>query len=247
MSSLDGQAAWRDLWDRLDEKSRGSYFRMNVSLPSSGPAMDDVERMEELRRYVHTQPNNGSDRRRIIYALLSSTLYFELATQPVFYSGRYYCHGTIRCRLKGITARQVLNRFQGPDLAFTTEHEILGYYALRRDYCQKCSRYRKQVHFTVRHTSDLIHIYLQIENHGTCSLSGFPHTVQWFSDQQRLGTYFGAVDYRPANTCTACSSAVRDTTQHFSIKRKATLNPDRSQSLPRKRRRPGLRPLQKLH
>ncbi|KAL9013514.1 MAG: hypothetical protein Q9173_001795 [Seirophora scorigena] len=37
--------------------------------------MDDVDRIEELRGYVHAQPNSGNEGQKIIYALLSSTVY----------------------------------------------------------------------------------------------------------------------------------------------------------------------------
>ena len=242
MSSLDGQAAWRDLWNRLDEQSRSNYFRLNISLPSTGPAMDDVDRMNELRQYVHTQPNSEEERQRIIYALLASTFYFELNSMPTFYCGRYFCHGTVRCRLKGLTVRHVLARFQGSGLAFLTEQETMGYYAPTKDFCPQCGRYRKQVRFVVRHSSDVVDLCLQNTRQGKRSISGFPQTMQWFIDQQHLGTHLEAHIFNPAKVCEQCRLNINSGIYNISIKRKAITN-HRSLSSP-KRRRPGPRPPQ---
>lgn len=57
MSSLDGQVAWRDLQNRLDQKARENYFRLNVSLSDELSTIDDVGRMDEIRRQVESEPD----------------------------------------------------------------------------------------------------------------------------------------------------------------------------------------------
>lgn len=239
MSSLDGQAAWRDLWNRLDEQSRNNYFRMNVALSSTAPAMDDVDRMNELRSYVHAQPNSDDERQRIIYALLAATFYFELNSIPTFYCGRYFCHGTIRCRLKGVAIQQVLGRLHGSGLAFMTEQETLGYYAPSKDFCQSCYRYRKQVRFVVRQVSETVNLHLQSTRQGKRSISAFPATMQWFLDQQHLETHFGSATHGRASACAQCLSDMEHGVYNFSIKRKAAPS-TRTNRLPRKKKRPSL-------
>ena len=240
MSSLDGQTAWRDLWNRLDEQSRENYFRINVPLSQSAPAMDDIDRMNELRGYVHAQPNSERDRQRIIYALLSSTFYFELTSIPTFYSGRYFCHGTVRCRLKGMTIKQVLGRLHSSGLAFMTDEETLGYYAPTKDFCQSCYRYRKQVRFVIRHVSERVNLQIQSSHQGRRSISGFPETMQWFLDQQRLETSFGTPTHgSQAIDCKLCLEDRTSEVHNLSMKRKATPS-NRTRRLPNKRHHPSL-------
>ena len=236
MSSLDGQAAWRDLWNRLDDTSRENCFRLNISLSSNGPAMDDIDRMNELRGYVHSQPYNHDDRERIVFALLTSTFYFELTSTPCFFFDRYFCHGSIRCRLKGTTICQVLRRTHGSSLAFMTERETLGYFAPDRDLCTKCSRYNKQVGFIVRHPTDLVNIYLQSPLRGKRNLSGFPQTMQWFTTQQQLQARFGSANHSPARSCDECNNQDLLSWMPSSSKRKRH---HQSELLPRKKRNLG--------
>lgn len=84
MSSLDGERAWRDLANRLDDNSRGNYFRLNVPFSGGEPRLDDVGRMDELRQSVHLQPEGPRDRKRIALAILVTSFYFELDTIPIF-------------------------------------------------------------------------------------------------------------------------------------------------------------------
>jgi len=37
----------------IDERKRGDYIRLNSVLPSDEPAIDNTNRMEELRESVH--------------------------------------------------------------------------------------------------------------------------------------------------------------------------------------------------
>lgn len=102
ISSLDGQIVQRDLQNRLDEESRTNYFRINVYLSSSTLAIDDVNRINELRAYVYVQLNSEGKKQQILYILFTSIFYFELKITPTFFYEYYFYHGTIRCRLKGI-------------------------------------------------------------------------------------------------------------------------------------------------
>jgi hypothetical protein len=37
----------------LNERNRKDYIRLNVFLPSDEPAIDNIDRMDELRKSVH--------------------------------------------------------------------------------------------------------------------------------------------------------------------------------------------------
>ena len=140
---------------------------------------------------------------------------------PTFIYGRYFYHGTIRCRLKGITIRQVLGRLQSSGLAFMTENETLGYYVAARDFCTTCHRYRKQVRFIVRHFKEAINVQMHSTHQGTKSISGFPKTMQCFLNQQELATNFGSAAHFPANFCTQCLEDSKHNVYSLSVKRKA--------------------------
>lgn len=205
MSSLDGQSTWRDLWNRLDERSRDNYFRFNVSLSGDGPAMDDIQRIDELRACVHLQPDSGKSQLNTAFALLISTFFFELSSAPTFQAGRYFCEGTIRCRLSGRTICQTLRRIHQLNLTFMTSDQVLGQLEPENDLCTGCSRYLKKVHFIIRHPTEQITMFVQSTTMGRRNLSSFPQSMQWFIDQQHLAEPFGTVvDYNMSQPCQQC-------------------------------------------
>ena len=78
MSSLDGERAWRDLSNRLDENTKADYFRFNISIPIGEACIDDTDQMKELKKCVHLLPHDLKDRINAASALLIASFYFEL-------------------------------------------------------------------------------------------------------------------------------------------------------------------------
>ncbi|KAL8802034.1 MAG: hypothetical protein Q9200_006728, partial [Gallowayella weberi] len=205
MSSLDGQSTWRDLWNRLDERSRDNYSRFNVSLSGDGPAMDDIQRIDQLRACVQSQPDSGRSQLKTAFALLISTFFFELSSAPTFQAGRYFCEGTIRCRLTGRTICQTLQRIHQSNLTFMTSDQVLGQLEPEDDLCSGCSRYLKKVHFVIRHPTEQTTVFVQSTTLGRRNLSSFPQSMQWFIDQQHLAEPFGVLmDYNTSEPCQQC-------------------------------------------
>lgn len=207
MSSLDGQGPWRDLWNRLDAGTREDYFRLNVDFMKEGPAMDDVSRMDELRGLVQGQTDVQRTCQKVAFALLVSAFFFELSSTPLFYGGRYYCKGTIRCRLHGKTICRAMEKVEDSRLVFMTEHEILGYFQSFQDLCVGCERYVKTVEFIVRHPSDPISIYMQSSTRRKRRLSAFPQSMQWFVQQQHLEARYGFGDQLRPVACDVCEAS----------------------------------------
>lgn len=205
MSSLDGERAWRDLANRLDDKSKPNYFRLNVPFSGEEPRLDDVERVEELRRSVHLQPDGPKDRTGIAFALLVTSFFFELDTIPIFEEGRYFCQGVIRCRNNPRSVTRSLNKLFGTHLEFTTSTVSLGLLSVD-DVCGTCQLYQRRVRFYVRHLEETVNIYLKANNLERRKLSGFPHDMAWFVSRQRLSMPFGNADHdNPGNfKCGAC-------------------------------------------
>lgn len=191
MSSFNGQRIWDELMNSVDMRNRDKYIRLNSFLSVNEPAIDDVDRMEEMRQSVHV-PQMLLDCKKTLYGLLVSAFYFELRTVPnCVREGRYLCRGTIRCRLPGAAVFKVLRQCTISNSAFVTDLETLGYCEAQVDLCVLCHRFQKNVEFAVRHPSELVTIYLSNVTQGRRRISAFPQKVQWFQDQQRLDAPFG--------------------------------------------------------
>ena len=204
MSDKDGERTWRELWNSLDDTVRADYFRANVRLPDSLLAIDRVDHMDQLREYVHTQSHNDRFRQILPFALITSTFYFELTTLPLFQKGKLYCKGIVRCSLKGAAICQTLKRVHPSNLVFMAGNDIIGYYKADEDLCPSCTRYRKEVEFTVRHRDEPVTISMQSNLQGKRRISAFPQTMEWFQTQQRLDSHFGTPFHHFHRACREC-------------------------------------------
>ncbi len=205
MSSLDGERAWRDLANRLDEDSKADYFRLNVSFPSDEPRLDDVGCMNDLRKSVHLQPEGPRDRTRIALALLVASFFFELDNLPTFEGGRYFCQGSIRCRNDPRAVIRALNKLYGDQLEFVMETGALGFLSAT-DVCATCHLFGKKAQFYVRHLEETVNIHLKVNGLERRKLSGFPHSMAWFVHQQQLDAPFGNAEHSVPGIfrCGAC-------------------------------------------
>lgn len=235
MSSLDGQSAWREFVNGLDERSREDYFRFNISLSDVEPALDNTDQMEGLRETVHLQAHSVQDCVNTASALLISSFFFELTALPQYDLGFYRCQGTIRCRLKSDVMVRSLTNLHPSHLEFVTDTENLAPFSGNADVCCLCHRYCRKVEFYIRHPSDLMTVYLQIGLQKRRKISGFPQTMQWFVKQQNLDAVFGTSDHSNLGglSCQRCLSggaAVRTPKKRLGAREK-------SEDAPPKRRR----------
>jgi len=53
ISSFNGQKIWDELISSVDERKREDYIRLNSLLPNDKPAINNTNRIEELRESVH--------------------------------------------------------------------------------------------------------------------------------------------------------------------------------------------------
>lgn len=205
-STLDGQRAWQEVINRLDEKSRQDYFRFNITFPGQEPAIDDIDSMNGLRVCVNLQPQILQDNQATIFALLASTFFFELIEMPSYDSRIFYCQGVIRCRLQGQKIMQALGRLRSAGLGFYKEAELLGQVNFDRDICNLCHRYSKQVDFYIRHPTDTVTLYVQNDFYPRRKISGFPQSMESIAKQQNLGLVFGAANHGASNkiSCRNC-------------------------------------------
>ena len=211
MSSLDGERAWRDAANRLDEDSKADYFRLNVPFAGAEPRLDDVRYIDELKESVQLQLDGFRDRKRVALALLVATFFFELDTVPTFDKGRYYCRGVIRCRNEPRAVIQSLNKLYRDRLEFTLGSGTLGELSIG-DICGAYQLYCKKAHFYVRHLEETVTMNLKVNGLERRKLSGFPHSMAWFVQQQRLDSPFGNAEHTSpgAMLCRACNTQQKD-------------------------------------
>ncbi len=223
MSSFNGQKILDELMNSVDERKREDYIRLNSVLPSDEPAIDNTDRMDELRESVHV-PEMYRVCKKTLYALLACAFYFELASIERVREGQYHCRGTIRCRLPGIPAVNLLTRCHVSNLVFLTDVETLGYYAGNLDLCVLCHRYQKKVDFVVRHPTELVTIYAESITQGRRKISAFPQAMRWFENHQMLDAPFGTAFHRDLQdrSCKACIP-------NISLKRPTSNGQQRSQ------------------
>ena len=173
ISSLDGQGTWRDLQNRLNQKSRKDYFRLNVALSKDQWTIDDTDQMSDLRKQVHLRSGKDQELNEIAFALMISSFFFELTKAPTFTKGSYRCEGTIRCRIYSVPIEQLLKGIHSTWM-FVTDTENLGYYEPEHESCTACHRYEKRVEFSVRRPTDSVTIYIQSAANVRRKISGFP-------------------------------------------------------------------------
>lgn len=206
MSSFNGQKIWDELMNSLDKGSRETYFRLNATLPSDEPGINNTERMDEMRRSVHT-PNVIRGCEKTLYALLISAFYFELDTIPDrVREGWYHCRGMIRCRLPGMAVVELLAKCKATNMIFGIGNDTLAYYGAKLDICISCHRYQKPVEFYVRHPTESVTIHIESLLQGKRKISAFPQSMQWFVIQQKLHAPFGTANHRDLRhrSCNSC-------------------------------------------
>ena len=206
MSSLDGEHAWKSAVNRLDSNNRANYFRLNVTFQGAEPRLDDMNCMDALRHSVYLQPQLSKDRNNVASALLVACFYFELDGLPTFESGQYCCRGTIRCRNDFLGVFRALVRLYSESIDFTLGTQRLGPLDTA-DVCKTCNIFAMGVQFNTRQLDDIIIIYLRLNDLERRKISGFPHSIQWYVEQQRLDAPFGTVfhDRGARWRCQACA------------------------------------------
>jgi len=93
-------------------------------------------------------------------------------------------------------------------LKFVTDTETLMFFSEKVDVCCLYHQYSKRVKFYIRHSSDLMTIYLQIDIQKRQKISGFSQTMQWFVKQQNLDEVFETSDHSNLSglSCQCCLS-----------------------------------------
>ena len=204
LSSLDGERIWQEFVNGLEEIARRSYFRLNVTLPTRSLAIDDTRCMDDLRDAVYISPTLDNDIESAATALLVSMFYFQLSSIPTDYRRMSLCVGFIKCRMQGPAVVESLYKLhQTSSMVFTADcHQRLGEIG-NENFCNGCGFYSQGVSFHVKHPSENLCLYLEID-HKPIKISGFPQNMQWFVDQQHLDSTFGSDCHKIVNDDAGC-------------------------------------------
>lgn len=201
---FDPHTTWISYRNRKSSEAASREFRLDVHLDEDAPSIDDTEAMKPLQDLVRSQPGSFGLRIELAITLLTTSFFFELCGLPVYSRGVYRCSGYIYCRNSAPEVVQRLLDLCGPYLEFqlskaTTKDAYLSQIQVLEDVCAQCTRFKKEISFTVDNLEELITINLKTDTQPLRPIAGFPQTPRWFIKQQRL-TLASGVEM-PGRTC----------------------------------------------
>ena len=214
MSSLDDERVWRDFQNRLNENVRADYFRFNIIIHEEETRIDDVKQMKMLKSCVELQSHDRDDRIKMTSALLATSFYFELNSLSILEAGTYTCLEHIRCRNDSKAVINFMIDLYDPRIEFCTDTSTLEMLN-HDDVCNACHLYRKRVMIFVRHLKDVVIINIKYDVSARRKISGFPHNMLWFIQQQELDASFDKRDHDVSNQlkCQLCTPRSRRTSE----------------------------------
>ena len=180
--------------NRLSEQDREDYFRLNLPLQDFEPRLDDVEHIDALRQRTESYievPSVLAQCERISHALWASSFFFELEERPKFSNGVFTCHGYILCRRPygQRLVTQIRQTFPSAEFIVNADR-VLGRVGVD-DTCERCGHFIKRVSFDMRHLNEAFVIHLVLNKDTSRKISGFPHSLSWFIEQQNLDPFVG--------------------------------------------------------
>ena len=192
---------------------REDYQRFNPALPS-GARIDHAALIPRLRNIVRDDAQWHVFFTHVARLLLVSAFYFELDCYPFRQNEDYLVQGAVKCRLPAVNVIQDLESLGIRYVCFSTDTaDLTDERSLRQDICHTCSRYTCPVQFFVKHPSDSICISLKTTGNTQRKISGCPHPISWFVEQQSLTPNYGGVEIGRGKglECPSCSPPRRQT------------------------------------
>jgi hypothetical protein len=99
MCHLDSQEQWNTFIRCVPAKLRPRFHRLNVSLPSPEPALDDVTAINQLKCAASKYIESESTVQVAKNTMFASLFYLEVDNFRKMKNGMYRCSATIHCRL----------------------------------------------------------------------------------------------------------------------------------------------------
>ena len=210
--SLSGENSWSDHWHGLQHKAKANHFRLDLPLIGQEPNLDEVDKMQELQDLVRRDLGSLKD---ISRALKAASFFFELDEPLARQGSSYVCRGSILSRSPNSRALIQNLTSEYPYAQFVTASETPLGFLSQQDLCSSCGRFQKLVVFEVHHISELADIHLAFNKLFRRSISGFPHSMEWFEERQMLHAKFGRPDHRSSMPLeSGCACTQRRTRSH---------------------------------
>jgi hypothetical protein len=211
--SLDGQTSWLDLLNGLDDEERENYHRLNLSFDDAEPELDDASCMPDIRQKVLAQYVESHKRKNALWA---SRFFFEICEKPQYYCGYYRCSGTILCIFRDARPLvSVITRAYQKASFVLQQNKIFPTLAASA-CCKSCGMFWLPVSFETTQLYQSIEIALVLDDAHSCHISGFPHPLQWFVDQQKNPI---SSEIKAVNKC-SCSQPRSKKRRHSSVAKK---------------------------
>jgi hypothetical protein len=193
LEAIDGEDIHQRVWNSMDEVDRERYYRWNLPFENGLPRLDDIQRIDDLRKLAVSYPC-GEIMTDVKTAMLASSFFFELRRLPTYCSdGTYLCEGTIRIRGDPGLVLKLLATLTTERVEFVRKgEEELGEIQPIDGICQQCRLFSQQVQFRVRGHDDCHAICLKLGKDREHRISGFPQNMAWFCEQQGLYDVFSA-------------------------------------------------------
>lgn len=194
---LDGERAWLNILNRLDESDRSRYFRLRYRFQSDPVALDDAPQIFSLGQMVSEFP---LDLEKEVKALWASRFFFELLAEPEYSRGQYLCRAMILCRFADARPliRAMRHEYFSPRLVMGTL--VTTDFSNEDHCCVKCGYFQREIGFEVRQLDSAITTSLVFDKGERSPLASFPKPVNWFIEQQSKSGRWR----RWKNTSTCC-------------------------------------------
>ncbi|PWI65014.1 hypothetical protein PCL_08373 [Purpureocillium lilacinum] len=190
---------WKQLLSHRRVGERSEFFRFDVEFQSAAPALDDVDRMDEISEIAKEAVAESSTVERLAKHLRAELFYFELdGHHPLRYmNGAFSCIGHIICRLRpGTTGfHEFMEQLHDSAATFCLDGRTLPINIAESMNVAHGAVFRQRVTFRVRSRHEKFGVKLD-EGLGGCNISGSPFTLNWLLREQQLDANFGTVDHR---------------------------------------------------
>lgn len=178
---LDGERAWLNILNRLDDSDRSRYFRLRYRFQSEPAALDDAPRIPSLGQMVSEFP---LDLGKELKALWASRFFFELLAEPEYSRGQYLCRAMILCRFADARPLILAMRQVSFSPRLLMGNLVITDFGNKDHCCAKCGYFQREIGFEVRQLDSVVTMSLAFDRGERSPLASFPKPVNWFVEQQ---------------------------------------------------------------
>lgn len=194
---LHGQNSWNALMNRLPTPNRDSFLRLNVEFTDNEPALDDAQRISELRALAQDAALDIDEYRNRIWA---SVFFLKVLRAPKYSAGSYHCSLALCNRFSDsrYLLRAILARY--PSASFIVNGSIA--YELRHALCcVHCGHFYQPLEIDLRRLEDDFEVTLALHKDHKYSISISPISVRQLLTLQNVWFRYGSDTWEITASC----------------------------------------------